>query len=91
MTIGYVHGYSGDEAVRLMIRRTTLAELLHAGTRTRRAAGCWRPAAGWERRRSPARGQPGGTFISIDISAASLVQAGTAPGGRAPAGDLPAG
>ncbi len=69
----YVHGYSQREQERLLDQASTLAELLHAGTRypdgsTVLEAGCGVGA----QTLTLARNSPAARFTSIDLSAASL-------------------
>ena len=73
MPSDYVHGYSAREHDRLVDQASTLAELLHAGTRYPPGsrvleAGC-RVGA---QTISLARNSPDATFVSIDVSEASL-------------------
>jgi SAM-dependent methyltransferase len=69
----YVHGYSAREQARLVDQAGTLAELLHAGTRYPPGsrvleAGCGVGA----QTLTLARNSPEASFVSVDLSAASL-------------------
>ncbi len=72
----YVHGYSASESIRLTDQATTLAGLLHAGTRYPAGsrvleAGCGTGA----QTVILAAGSPDATFTSIDLSSRSLAEA----------------
>jgi len=76
MTAEYVHGYSSTEAGRLADQASTLTDLLHCDTSYPAGslvleAGCGVGA----QTVTLARKSPGATFISVDISPDSLVQA----------------
>jgi len=79
MSKAYVHGYDPREAVRLRDQASTLAELLHADTaypegHTVLEAGCGVGA----QTVTLARNSPKARITSIDVSAASVAQAGKA-------------
>ena len=76
MTTDYVHGYSAGETVRLADQATSLTGLLHAGTHYPAGsrvleAGC---AVGAQTV-ILAGNSPGASFVSLDLSAASLAEA----------------
>ena len=76
MSKAYVHGYDHRESIRLQDQASTLVELLHADTRypagTRvLEAGCGVGA----QTITLARNSPNASFISVDISEASLAEA----------------
>ena len=76
MTTEYVHGYSAGETVRLADQATSLTGLLHAGTRYPAGsrvleAGC---AVGAQTVILAAN-SPRASFVSLDLSAASLAEA----------------
>ena len=76
MTTDYVHGYSAGETARLADQATSLTALLHAGTRYPAGsrvleAGC---AVGAQTVILAAN-SPGASFLSLDLSAASLAEA----------------
>jgi len=76
MGIGYVHGYSAGEETRLHDQATTLTELLHADTRYPAGSRVLEAGCGVGAQTVILAGHsPGASFTSIDISAASLVQA----------------
>jgi ubiquinone/menaquinone biosynthesis C-methylase UbiE len=73
---GYGHGYTDDEATRLLDQAGTLAELLHHDTQYPTGsrvleAGCGIGA----QTRILARRSPGAHFVSVDLSAPSLALA----------------
>ena len=77
MTRAYVHGYDPREAIRLQDQASTLTELLHADTAYPAGsrvleAGCGVGA----QTLALARGSPNTQFTSVDISEASLSEAG---------------
>jgi SAM-dependent methyltransferase len=76
MTMEYVHGYSEKEGERLVDQATTLTDLLHCDTSYPAGslvleAGCGVGA----QTVTLARKSPAATFVSVDISPASLAQA----------------
>jgi len=69
----YVHGYSAREHDRLVDQASTLAELLHAGTRYPPGSRVLEAGCGVGAQTiSLARNSPDATFVSIDVSEASL-------------------
>ncbi len=69
----YVHGYSQREQERLLDQASTLAELLHAGTRYPDGSSVLEAGCGvGAQTLTLARNSPGARFTSIDLSAASL-------------------
>jgi SAM-dependent methyltransferase len=73
---GYVHGYSESEGSRLVEQATTLADLLHAGTRYPPGAAVLEAGCGVGAQTVVlARRSPGARLTSVDVSAASLAQA----------------
>ena len=69
----YVHGYSAREERRLLDQASTLADLLHAGTRYPDSAHVLEAGCGVGAQTvTLARNNPGARFTSIDISARSL-------------------
>jgi protein-L-isoaspartate O-methyltransferase len=72
----YVHGYTDREGSRLLDQATTLAELLHAGTRYPPGAEVLEAGCGVGAQTVLlARHSPGARLTSVDVSAASLAQA----------------
>jgi SAM-dependent methyltransferase len=73
VTADYVHGYSEREAGRLLDQATTLAELLHAGTRYPEGSRVLEAGCGVGAQTVVlARNSPGARFTSIDVSEPSL-------------------
>ncbi|MFN8466043.1 MAG: methyltransferase domain-containing protein [Caldilineaceae bacterium] len=69
----YVHGYSGQEQVRLLDQANTLAELLHDSTRYPPGAHVLEAGCGVGAQTAIlARNSPAARFTSIDISLASI-------------------
>jgi ubiquinone/menaquinone biosynthesis C-methylase UbiE len=70
---GYVHGYSEREGVRLLDQASTLADLLHDGTRYPAGSRVLEAGCGVGAQTvTLARNSPGARFTAIDLSAASL-------------------
>ena len=73
MNSDYVHGYSAREERRLLDQASTLADLLHAGTRYPDGAHVLEAGCGVGAQTvTLARNNPGARFTCIDISARSL-------------------
>lgn len=69
----YVHGYSEREEARLLDQASTLAELLHAGTRYPDGARVLEAGCGVGAQTvTLARNSPGARFTCVDVSARSL-------------------
>ena len=76
MADGYVHGYSEREHARLVDQATTLADLLHAGTRYPAGSRVLEAGCGVGAQTvTLARNSPGARFTCVDVSAASLAAA----------------
>jgi ubiquinone/menaquinone biosynthesis C-methylase UbiE len=76
MTEGYVHGYSGREAQRLVDQATTLSDLLHQDTHYPDDSAVLEAGCGIGAQTiSLARNSPGANITSIDISPASIERA----------------
>jgi SAM-dependent methyltransferase len=74
--VGYVHGYSGSEAVRLGDQADTLAELLHTGTGYPAGSRVLEVGCGVGAQTVHlAAASPGAHIVAFDISSHSLVQA----------------
>jgi SAM-dependent methyltransferase len=74
----YVHGYSADEAGRLIDQATTLTELLHHDTRYPDGSRVLEAGCGVGAQTvTLAENSPGARFISLDLSPASLEAART--------------
>jgi SAM-dependent methyltransferase len=72
----YVHGYSARESIRLNDQATTLADLLHAGTRYPRGSRVLEVGCGTGAQTVIlAAGSPAAQFVSIDTSTRSLREA----------------
>ena len=85
MTTDYVHGYSEREHARLLDQASTLAELLHAGTRYPAGSRVLEAGCGVGAQTvTLARNSPDATFTCVDVSAESL----EAARGRARAASL---
>lgn len=76
MTSDYVHGYGEREQARLLDQASTLAELLHAGTRYPAGSHVLEAGCGVGAQTvTLARNSPDARFTCIDVSAASLAAA----------------
>jgi SAM-dependent methyltransferase len=76
MATDYVHGYSEREAARLRDQASTLAELLHAGTRYPPGSRVLEAGCGVGAQTvTLARNSPGARFTCVDVSADSLAAA----------------
>jgi SAM-dependent methyltransferase len=74
--VGYVHGYSGDEARRLGDQANTLAELLHAGTAFPAGSRVLEVGCGVGAQTGHlVANSPGVRLVAVDVSATSLAQA----------------
>ncbi len=79
MTNGYVHGYDPRESQRLQDQAATLAELLHADTRYAPGSSVLEAGCGVGAQTvTLAANSPGARITSIDLSEASIAQAGKA-------------
>ena len=74
---GYVHGYDSGEAARLQDQARTLEDLLHAGITYPPGSTVLEAGCGVGAQTVPlARSSPGARITAVDVSAASLAQAG---------------
>src|SRR5674476_1541057 len=75
----YVHGYDPRENLRLQDQASTLAELLHSGTIYPQGSSVLEAGCGVGAQTVPlAANSPGALITSIDVSAASVVEASKA-------------
>jgi len=78
MNDAYVHGYNQRESLRLQDQSATLVDLLHSDTFYPAGSIVLEAGCGVGAQTIPlARNSPGARIISVDISAASLAEAGT--------------
>jgi ubiquinone/menaquinone biosynthesis C-methylase UbiE len=76
MTHAYVHGYDSKESLRLQDQASTLVELLHSDTHYPDGSSVLEAGCGVGAQTVPlASNSPGALITSIDVSAASIVEA----------------